>query len=185
MRIDNWILGIGAGTAVCIAGLILLAIMIGGPCGRMERTDYVGSLDEVFASHFPHVEQPVSAEDGAIAVVESPYGFDTCDYWPSPWERVLTLLAVFVALSISGALGARLGSTILPARGAAASALGCLLLSVLTVVENSNLWPVGVTAIVTIAVITLIAGVIGYIGGSVVQIRARRAEAVRIKARVP
>ena len=183
MRTDNWMLGICAGTAFCVVSLILIVIVVGESCGGIERTDYVGSLDEVFASHFTRVEQLTSPEDGATAVIESPYG--VCDYWLSPWERALNLLAVFVALSISGALGARLGSTISPLRGAVASALGCLLLSVWAVAENWNQSPEGLGAVVMISIIALTAGAIGCVGGYLVLIRVRKAEAGRIRAGAP
>jgi len=183
MRANSWILGIFAGTAFCIAGLILLGIVVGESCGAIERTDYVGTLDEVFARHYPHVEAAKSAEDGATAVIEYPYG--VCEDLPFQWERTLTLMAVFVVLSISGAVGARLGSTIRPARGAAASALAFLIVSILTAIENSNRSPLELSAFVTIAVITLTAGAIGYVGGYLVLIRVRKAEAAQVRARAP
>jgi hypothetical protein len=183
MRFNTWILGIGAGAAFCVAGLTLLAVVVAAQvCGGIERTDYVGSLDEIFASHYPLVEQPGALEDGTTAVIETTYVTERCEYWPSPWERALTLLGPFVVLSISGALGARLGSTIRPPRGAVASALGCLLLIVWLAAQESNRSPVGLSAVVAVSIITLTAGLVGYLGGWVVQIRARKIEAVRIKS---
>lgn len=100
MRTDDYLLGVCAGAAFCIAGLVLLAMVAGDSFGATERTDYLGSLDEVFANYSPRVQQPESAVTGVFELVERPYGSEVSDSGSSAWALAVLLLAPLMVLLI-------------------------------------------------------------------------------------
>lgn len=150
--------GVLAGFVLSFAGFLLLAYTA-NPCASSpsERTSYVGGIA---VARDP---QPASP-----AGVENPYGLDTCDYWPSLGEKWLTMIGWLTVGLLGGAAASRIGVTIAPWRGSIAVAAGCMGAISLDAVSFQGS-PSLVELLSVMTPLTLLAGLVGFIGGAIAK----------------
>lgn len=96
----NDLLGVLAGVAIILVGLIMLSAGA-DPCGRLtEFTSHVGGIS------VPPDGSPPSSPD-----LNNPYALGVCDYWPSTTEQLLTLAGVLAVFAFGILAVVRIGDS--------------------------------------------------------------------------
>jgi hypothetical protein len=137
MRIGGWLLGTVAGTMLCVASLLVLGITLPVRCDAPNPFYDVAFAGSRTATH-PDTRG-----------VDNPYGPSTCESHRPRWEEEMSWVAILAALLLSGAAATRIGTTLMPWRGA--------------------------VAVVGLVISALIATLAAYVGGWLVKRGASRA----------
>lgn len=157
------LLGVLAGFVISYAGFLLLAYT-GSPCASLsERTSFVGGIAVAPAS-----QPAASTQPGDATQIENPYALETCDSWPSPVERWLTVFGWIATGLLGGAAASRIGAAIAQWRGAfavAAGFVGAISHSAISAKVSLTLWEL----LAVLAPLALLAAGVGAIGGALAK----------------
>ena len=105
-------------------------------------------------------------------VVENPYGITCYDHFGGP--SAAELLVHALALILIGALGAGIGPGINPMRGAIGTFLGLQIFDWVIAAD----WEVAGTGVVVVSLVySIIGGVLGFAGGWMIRVGAKRIRA--------
>lgn len=99
---------------------------------------------------------------------EYPYGLETCDFWPSPGERWLTVIGWISIGLLGGAAASRIGNLIAPWRGSLAVGAAFIGVIIHSAISSRESLPL-VELLSVLAPLTLLAGVVGFIGGALAK----------------
>lgn len=136
------------------------------------RTSYIGSVEKAFqspVSESAKKDDECSGSECAATIASTKVVDSTPAQDPDTHADLLYgRLGLLAAFLLSGAIGARLGPTIAPWRGALASGLGCLALMAPEVLSRPYMAFFG-------AVLILIGTALGYAGGCAVRFSATSA----------